>query len=103
MGFAIKLGDRQLRVDDLPISEVVRIAKSHGISWTAFAVAPASDVDAFADLVEVAAGILEVDAPARPATLGEAFGYLDLLEIVDDDLPTTWSDGNPPEADQTTD
>lgn len=104
MAFAIRAGDVTTRLEDLPIGEFQQIAKRYGVSWFELWQTPASNADAFFDLVELAVRHGGGTLPKRPATVGESLAMISkLLEIVEDDLPSMWDDAVPQEADQTTD
>lgn len=103
MPFAIRAGDIETRLDDLPIGEFQQVAKRHNLSWFDLWNTPAQEPDAFYELVELAVRHGGGTLPQRPATVKDTLTLIsECLQVVDDDLPTMWEDGNPPEADQTT-
>ena len=68
MPFAIRAGDITTRLDDLPIGEFQAIAKKHDCSWFDLWNTPASDPEAFYDIVELAVKHGGGTLPTRPAT-----------------------------------
>ena len=103
MGWAAKFGDRQVPFEDLPIAVVQKVAAKHRASWLDLVTYPGNDLSALHDLLVAAAEQLEVEPPAVPATVREGRVLLaENVVKVDDDLPSMWTDGDPPEGDQTT-
>lgn len=95
-------GDKSIRFDDLPIDKVQAVAALHGVTWYALAVSrPLVHPAAFHGLACVAAELLEVPLPAKPATVGEMNEFIELMQPVPTDLPVMWEDGIP-KADETT-
>ena len=103
MAWQITIGQQSKLIDDLPIEKIESVASRHGTSWYELvASSPARYPSAFYDVVRVVAEELGVDPPDRPSTVGDMKRLLELIDFVDDDLPTEGVDGNPPVGDQTT-
>lgn len=99
--FGIKTPDGQvIRLDDLPVEVLQGIAEDAGLeSWFDVYVQPARYGKAAEALYRHACGLVGCEPlPFTVAVLNDA------LEVVEDDLPTMWEDGevDPPEADAPT-
>lgn len=99
MSWAIKLGDTEYKLDDIPIAKFASIASRHSMSWQFLLNSPAWDASAFVDIVAV---ICELHPEAKNAELpdlGGSIGALralvDLVVEVEPDEVTEWDDGVP--------
>jgi len=104
MAWAIRLDERQIVIDDLPISDVDRIAQRHGVTWYELTTSrPANHPAAFYDLIRFVAERLDVPPPDHDGSVRSMKSLLELIVRVDDDLPDGWEDGRPLEDGPTTD
>lgn len=103
MGWVLNIGDKPVRMDDMQISAIAKIAERHGTSWfTLTTTGPASNPDAFFDLLRYAAEQVEEPPPDHDGTVRSMRALLALIEWEPDDLPAGWEDGNPTEGETTT-
>lgn len=104
MAWAIRLGDKQQTIDDLPIRDVDAIAQRHAVTWYELTTSrPANHPAAFYDLIRFVAERLDVPPPEHDGSVRSMKSLLDLIVKVEDELPDVWEDGRPLEVDQTTD
>lgn len=98
--WACKVGDRFVRLSDLPISDLGRIAKdSELVSWTVLVQHPVIDAAAAEGLVRYCYESVGETAPEK--ITGRM--VVDMFERIPEDLPTTFEGGLPKEGpDQTT-
>lgn len=100
--WAAKFDDKQIAIIDLPIVELQQIADRHGRSWVELMDYPGTKSVALLDVLELAATHLGVEW-VRPTTGRETLNALaENVVKVSTDLPVMWTDGDPPEGDQTT-
>ena len=103
MGWKITIGGRSVLLDDLEIQKVDAVASRHDTSWFELtASSPARHPAAFYDLLRLVAEKLGVPPPEHDGTVRSMKRLLEHIDHVDDDLPSEWVDGNPPEGDPTT-
>lgn len=96
MPWALELGGRQHRIDDLSPAELMHIARRYDLAWIDLILYPSKEPDAFWDVVEVCAKHLEQQAPERPTTARQLIEFLNSsLKQVDSDLPTMYENGLP--------
>lgn len=93
--WACKVGDRYVRLSDLPISDLGRIAKdAEMVSWTVLVQHPLLDAGAAEALMRHCYQ-LEGETPPDPIT-GRV--VVDAFERIAEDLPTTFEGGLPKEG-----
>lgn len=85
MPYACKIGERELRLEDLEVEVLDDIAKQFGIEWIYLVYAPAANAAAGIALARKCAELMGVDPPEKFT----ARVLLDLYVTVDDDLPET--------------
>lgn len=91
-----------VHLDGLPWRELQALAKKHASvapSWMSYKDYPiaiaASDLDAFAELRELAAKSAGLEVPPLGDTAADAERAMAELVEVDDDRPANWEDGTP--------
>lgn len=92
--WAVKHAGRETQIRDLPVGVLADIAKKTEVSWLVIQVAPLMDVTV-AEAVLRAVCDLHGD-PIPDGLTGRTI--MDYFVQVDDDLPTEFVDGVPPEA-----
>jgi len=78
----INLNGKGVKVQDLPLATVDRIAKAANVSWFAVVNTPLLDLDVVAQLVAAAAEALDLEAPDLTPRV-----IVDLFVLVPDDVP----------------
>lgn len=79
----ITVGGKAVKVEELPLKVVDRIAKTADASWFSVVNTPVTDLLVADELVRAAAEHLEVEAPGE-LTVRE---LVDVFELVPDDVP----------------
>lgn len=100
--WAIKFGDTQVSIEDLPIDRFVPIARKHDVSWYELLASPGAHPQALWEVIAVAADIAGVPAPDPVVKMSDVVRLVEMLELADDTLPTEWVDGAPLEGDAAT-
>jgi hypothetical protein len=98
MPFAIKTSAGVLvRLDDVPGRQLEEIAKRHEVGWFDVLTSPAKTFDLGLDVVRLA---YDIAGETVPDDIGDwtSKRLLAALEIVPDDLPSSFEDGLPKEA-----
>lgn len=92
MAWACRIDGHVIRLDDLPIDLVDRVAKQTGVHWFELVgVSPAKDLVAAQQLLVAVAERAGLTPPAG-LTVRQ---LLESFDQVEDDLPDVWEDGNP--------
>lgn len=81
--WTVTLDGKQYDFDDLAPAQFQPIADRHMLSWLELYNTPAANIDAFYDILVVVAGLLDVDPPERPSTMGAVMRLLDLIGRTD--------------------
>ena len=92
--WAVRYADRDTQIRDLPVGVIADIAKKTEVSWLLVQAAPLMDANVAQELVTAACKHNGIEPPA--GLTGRQI--IDLFVQVDDDLPTEFTDGIPPEA-----
>jgi hypothetical protein len=89
--FQANIGGKKLFLFDLPIEDCETIGTANGISWLSCIDAPLQSAAVAKAVVAAAAKKLGVPTPDLPSVRV----IFDMLELVDDDLPTEHAEGLP--------
>lgn len=89
--WAVIVEGKTMPIFHLPIDDIDDIAKRHNIPWMLVIDRPLQDLKVCQELVLLAAKKLGVAMPLLPSVKS----LYDLLELVPDDLPTSFVDGIP--------
>lgn len=81
--WTVTIDGKSYDLSDLPPAMFQPIADRHQQSWLELYNTPAADINAYYDLVEMVAKLLDVAVPPRPATMGQVTAMLDLLSRTD--------------------
>jgi hypothetical protein len=92
--WAVRYADRDTQIRDLPVGVIADIAKRTDVSWLLVQAAPLMDANVAQELVAAACQHNHIEPPV--GLTGRQI--IDLFVQVDDDLPTEFTDGIPPEA-----
>lgn len=98
MPFAVKVGDVLVRLDDVPGHHLDEIGARHDVKWFDILNAPASTVALGLDVIRLGYTIAGKPVPETIADWTPK-QILGAIEIVKDDLPASFEDGLPKEAD----
>lgn len=89
--WAVTVEGKTIAVFALPIEDIDEIAKRHNVSWMRIVDRPLEDLKVCQELVMVAAKKLGVAMPLLPSVKS----LYDLVDLVPEDLPTSFVDGIP--------
>ena len=92
--FACRIGDKEVRLDDLPMSVYADIEEASGVPWFDLIDAPARSAKAGPLLIARCAAHLGAEPP-EDVTPRSILGF---FVLVGDDLPVEFEDGIPPEG-----
>lgn len=81
--WTVTIEGKAYELDDLPPAMFVPIADRHMLSWLELRTTPASNPNAYYELIELVAKLLDVPVPARPTTMGQVVDLLDLIARTD--------------------
>jgi hypothetical protein len=94
---------RRVRIDDLAIEVVERIALKHNISWMTMMRSPAASGTMAWDVYVECCRLVGEEPMDRPKTAGEFLEFTALVDLIDKDRSTTFGeDGVPLEGDPPT-
>ena len=92
--WAVQVDGRWFQVQDLPAGVLAGIAKKHDQTWIDVMVAPARDAGVAQALINA---VCDQAGLAHPEGLSGR-QLITRFELVDDDKPTEFTDGIPPEG-----
>lgn len=84
---AVRFDDALIEVRDLPVDILTRIARRNATDWVSVIDSPAHDLNVARDVIEAAAGLLDVKAPPLDTGRQMVAAIRKCIQLVDDDLP----------------
>lgn len=83
--WTVTISDKKVCLDDLSPAMFQPIADRHGISWLSLYNNPATNIEAYYDLLVTCAEFAGVEPPDKPDTMGDAKALLDCVSLTEDD------------------
>lgn len=87
---------RQVRIDDLPIEVIERVAEKHSMAWTTLMRWPGETPSMAWDIYLECCKFGGEDPVDRPAKAGDFLEFTALIEKIPHDRPTSHGDGGVP-------